>query len=288
MRFDPGKAWLHPVLRPPSYGDDYPYAEFEVEINVERVRGSTAVEVNAVFELSDPDLLRLLAVGAARYVLLIKASKTHFRDLIESDGKYVNKTYSSGDLSGRVEFIPFLVCTRDLPGFRAGGWHPDFVGRTFDIVAGAVLAEDVPKDYWIDTADEAPFGSIFVHKPRPDLPDGHWDYELAEDRVWIVMSSADTERYMAARDRANNQPDGQYLMNGLYLPALIAILNDVDQNTDDYQDTRWFSSLNERLEAVGCRALGEANSNRLIDAQKVLDSPFLKMPVIAEAEADSP
>ena len=287
MRFDPGKAWPHPVLRPPSYGDDYPHAEFEVEINVERIQGSTAVEVDAAFELSDPDLLQLVADQAACYVLLIKASRIHFRVLIESGHKHINREFYSGDLSGRAEFIPFLICTRDLPAFRAAGWHPDFHGRAFDIEAGSVLAEDVPKDYWIDTADEAPFGSIFGHKPRQDLPDGRWEYEIAEDRIWIVMSGNDADRYTAARDRANNQPEGQYLMNGLYLPALIAVLNEVDQTADDHRDSRWFSSLDQRLEDVGCQPLGSPNANRLIDAQKVLDLPFLKMPLIARGEADS-
>lgn len=47
MRFDPGKAWPHPVLRPPSYGDDYPHAEFQVEIEVLRSVTGTAVEVTA-------------------------------------------------------------------------------------------------------------------------------------------------------------------------------------------------------------------------------------------------
>ena len=54
MRFDPGKAWPHPVLGPPSYGDDYPHAEFEVEREVERAQGSTSVEVTAEFELRRP------------------------------------------------------------------------------------------------------------------------------------------------------------------------------------------------------------------------------------------
>ena len=67
MRFDPGKAWPHPVLRPPSYGDDYPQAEFQVEIEVKRVKGSTAVEVHADFELSDPSLLRLIKQDKARF-----------------------------------------------------------------------------------------------------------------------------------------------------------------------------------------------------------------------------
>ena len=286
MRFDPGKAWPHPVLRPPSYGDDYPHAEFEVEIEIKRVQGSTAVEVDAMFELSDPDLLQLVADNAAQYVLLIRASKTHFRDLIESSDTHINKLFPGGNLSGRAEFTPFLVCARELMAFRANGWHPDFAGRTFDIATGAVLAEDVPKDYWIDTADEAPFGSIFGHKPSPYIPDGRWEYELDQDRVWIVMSNADAARYTAARDRVNSQPEGQYLMNGLYLPALIAVLNEVDQDPDCHRDSRWFASLDQRLEAIGCQPLGSTSVNRLLDAQKVLDYPFLKMPIIAEVETN--
>ena len=285
MRFDPGKAWPHPILRPRSYGDDYPHAEFEVEIEVKRIQGSTAIDVDAVFQLSDPDLLQLVAKEAAQYVLLIKAPHTHFRDLIKSDDPHVKRRFSHGDLSGRTEFTPFLVSTRELPAFSATGWHPDFAGRTFNFATGAVLAEDVPKDYWIDTADESsPLGSIFGHKTRHDIPDGRWECELAVERVWIVMSDADADRYLVARDRVNKQPEGQYLMNGLYLPALTAVLNEGDQNADDHRDSRWFAALDQRLEAVGCEPLGSKNSNRLIDAQKVLDSPFLKMPMIAEAD----
>ena len=185
-----------------------------------------------------------------------------------------------------MEFSPFLVCVRALPSFQAQGWHPDFAGRTFDLSAGAVLAEDEPKDYWIDTADETPLGSIFGHKSRPDLPDGCWEYELAEERIWIVMSTTDATRYRAAREHANNQPEGQYFMNGLYLPALVAVLNEVDGSTLEYQDCRWFASLDQRLDAVGCQPLGEKSSNRLKDAQKLLESPFPRMPMIVAAEAE--
>lgn len=288
MRFDPGKAWPHPVLRPPRYGDDYPFAEFEVEIEVKRTKGSTAVEVNALFELSDPDLQKLITRGAAHYALVIKASRTHYRDLIETSEKHISKQFVQGELSGRVEFAPFLVCTQELSAFSADGWHDDFDGLSFDIPNGAVLAEDIPKDYWIDTADETPLGSIFGHKTNTDLPDGSWKCELSRERVWIVMSKFDTDRYHAARNTANNQPDGQYLMNGLYLPALLTVLYEADQNQDEYRDYRWFASLDQRLEAVGCKPLGSTNCNRLVDAQKVLDFPFSKMPMIARADTNEP
>ena len=281
MRFDPSKAWPHPVLRPPRYGDDYPHAEFEVEIEFTRSKGSTAVEVQAEFQLSEPSLLKLVDEGSGKYVLLIKAPRTHFRELIESNGVRLQKSYPAGALAGRVEFAPFLVSTKDLKGFRAEGWHPDFYGRAFDISAGSVLAEDEPKDYWVDAADEAPLGSIFGHKPSSDLLDGRWICELAEERVWIVMSNTDSARYMAARDRVNNRPDGQYLMNGVYLPALVAVLNEVDGNVEDFQDYRWFAFLDQRLADVGCSLLGSTNANRLVDAQIILDSPFPKMSLIA-------
>ena len=210
----------------------------------------------ADFELSDPTLLQLVKQDKAQFALLVKAPKTHCRQLLQSDKPNITQSFSRGELSGRVEFAPFLVCTRALPSFRADGWHSDFAGRVFDIAAGAVLAEDVSKDYWIDTADETPLGSIFGHDCRPDLPNGRWDYELTEDRVLIVMSTADAARYEVARERANNQPEGQYLMNGLYLPALVAVLNDIDENVDDYSGYRWFASLDQRLEAVECPLLG--------------------------------
>ncbi len=268
MRFDPGKAWPHPVLRPPTYGDDYPNAEFEVEIQVERTQKTTAVEVNASFALSEPSLLALLEEEKAQFALLIRSPSTHCRQLLQSTEPDIKHPFPTGTLSGRVEFAPFLVCVEILRNFQADGWHSDFAGRQFDIDPGAVLAEDESKDYWIDTADEAPLGSIFGHKQRPDLAEGRWDYELSEDRVWIVMSNLDAQHYQAAREQADNQPEGQYLMNGLYLPALVAVLNDVDRNIDEYKDYRWYSSLDQRLESVGCRHLGSVSSNRLVDAQK--------------------
>ena len=284
MKFDPGKAWPHPVLRPRAYGDDYPRAEFQVEIGVERRQGSTSVEVSADFELSDSSLLDLLRQSKARYALLIKSPKTHCRLLLESYRSSIKQSFSAGQLSGRVSLAPFLICTNALPAFRSEGWHADFGQRTFDVPAGAVLAEDVDKEYWIDTADEAPLGSIFGHKPLDTVVDGHWEVELDQDRVWIVMSAADDARYEAARKRTNNQAEGQYLMNGLYLPALLSVLKDVDQNPAEYEGYRWFASLDQRLELVGCLPLGSPNSNRLADAQKILEHPFLKMPIIAQAE----
>ena len=81
----------------------------------------------------------------------------------------------------------------------------------------------------------------------------------------------------------NKHQDGFYLISGIYLPVLIAVLNDLDQAMDDYHEFSWFSSVERRLEELECKPIGSPDANRLLDAQKILDSPFHKMPIIAEA-----
>ena len=285
MRFDSGKGWPHPVLRPPEYGDDYPNAEFEVEIDCRRDKGGVAVEMTVEFALSDPDLLRLVDEDAAEYVVLVKSTKTHFRQEFRSQETRVSANFK-GHLSGRLEISSFLVCVRQQTNFKAEGWHSDFAGLTFDLEPGVVLAEDKPKEYWIDVADEAPIGAIFEHRPG-SRQDGGWECNLDSDRVQILLSDIDSNRFQQARESVNNTPDAQYLMNGLYLPVLIHVLSAADGNQDIYEEYRWFDSLNRRLEAVGCKELGAPSVDRSIDAQKVLEHPFVKMPMMAETDEES-
>ncbi len=285
MRIDPGKGWPHPVLRPREYGDDYPNAEFEVDIARKLAPGSIGADITAEFSLSDPDLLRLVQDGAAQYVLLVKSPKTHFRQEFRSAAPLINRSFR-GELSGLIECSPFLVCVELQYGFVAQGWHSDFTGLAFDLAPGVVLAEDKPKGCWIDAADESPIGTIFATEPSGSQ-NGRWECNLGGNRIKICLSSADSTRFATARDQANNTPQGQYLMNGLYLPVLIHVLNEADKADGEYTDYRWFESLNNRLERLGCEPLGSKHADRAIDAQKVLESPFVKMPLIAEAGGDS-
>lgn len=287
MKFDLAKVWPHPVLRPPSYGNDYPDAEFEVDIDVSLTKDGTTVKTDVVFRLSEPDMSSLIEQGSADYVLLVKASRTQFREAIAAKGQSkICRVFRAGTLSGRVSLSPFVICREGLTSFRSNSWHDDFGDRTYCIPPGAVLAEDVPKDYWVDTADERPLGSIFGHKDRADIENGYWKVELGRKRIWIVMSPGDSARYCDARDKINETTRAQYLMSGLYLPALMDVLKTVDDDVAHFQDFRWFASLNKRLEDVGCSALGSKDADRLVDAQKVLEAPMFKMPLFQDASRE--
>lgn len=276
MLHDSAKAWPHPVLHP--HGDDYPDAEFEVDIDLRATKDGAMVRVEAVYRLSEQELLRLISREYAAYCLLVKATSTQYRRAFVGSSRQIEETFELGALAGRVRLSAYVVSTRELADFRADGWHSDFGTKTYVIPAGTVLAEDVPKEYWIDTADDRSLGSIIGHRAGRNVVEGYWRVEIDEKRIWIVMSHSDTDRYRELRDRVGQSSDGQYLMNGLYLPALVEALHRVDQGTEDYQEYRWFASLERRLEDVGGQVLGAKDADRVADAQKILEGPMLRMP----------
>lgn len=286
MRFDPAKSYPHPVLR--RWSSDYPDAEFQVDITSDRRRGGTELLVRAEFELSDPDLQALVDAGRALYVLRVLASRTHLREAVTSSTPEIEKVFDEGLLHGRVVFSPFLVSCDSLRSFAAAGWHSDYRSLRFDIDAGSVLAEDEPKEYWIDTAEDAPIGSIFKVRPTNDaaLDQGIWRCGLDEQKLILEMAVPDYERFVSAREKVKDTSDVQYLMNAVYLPALIYVLQEADRGEEEYGDLRWYRSLNARLnDTAGCGRLGAKGADRLKDAQRLLHAPFGRMPVVAEVDA---
>lgn len=281
MTFDPQKLYPYPVLRPQS--EDYPQAEFQVTVKVGRVEQTTALTVEAEFMLSDPDLLSLVEKDRACYVLQIRAPQTYFRLALYDTENQITKNFSHGLIAGRTEFSPYLVATDHIRDFRASEWHSDYDGMSFDIAPGMVLAVDQHEEYTIDTAEEAPLGSIFQLFENISLSGGFWTINHESDRVTIEMAPQDHARFTAARESVNNRPDAAYIMNSVYLPALIYVLQEGDDDSEEFSDKRWFRALNARLESKNLPKLGE-KSNRLVDAQTLLEYPFAKLPLLSDQD----
>lgn len=282
MKFDLAKSYPHPVLRPQS--SDYVDRAFQVEIELDLIAEATDLRLTAEFELSDSDIQRLIDDGCASYALLARCSKTHYRALMWSSTGDIRHDIRDGEIAGLVEFAPFVIATRRIDGFSATQWHPDFEGMTFNLAEGTVLALDEPKEYWIDNAEEAPIGSIFDLGRTDDtnLQPGQWRCDLEGDRVRIEMPEDNHARFLAARAAIDGGADGAYLMNGVYLPALVYVLTQADASEHDLGDYRWFRCLNARLAVLGRPALGskDAKIDRLRDAQLVFDDPFARLPLL--------
>ena len=274
MKYDPGKSFPYPVLRPRS--TDYQKVEFQVTCNIERVEGGTEISIVAEFNLSDPDLISEVKFKRAQYVLLVRCQSTYFRREIRSGSNQFRHSFKNGILAGRTEISPFLTCKSRLSKFHARNWHDDYRGLSFDLEEGSVLALDYPYVFWIDRADEGPIGSIFELRLIRDMEDGKWNCDPDADRVQLQLSESDFRTFCDARGRVQNSPRATFIMNGVYLPALAWLLNEADEGQSIYSERRWYSSLETRLAACDCKPLGKG-TNRLRDTQVLLERPFSKL-----------
>lgn len=280
MKFDDAKSFPHPVLRPRS--TDYERVEFQVQVKVERIEGTTAVRVGAEFTMSDPDLLSLVERKAARYSLVLRCPTTNFRRDLSSPTPHVEREFSHGILAGELETTPFCVAVRPIPAFRAASWNADYDGLEFDLPEGAVLAMDDSVTRWVDTADEGHIGTIFKLVPYEPAVRGQWSCEPTEERVEIRMHPEDCRRFLEARKRVGSSSDRYYLMNGVYLPALLHLLEVADAEPDEHESKRWYARLEARLEKLNCEPIGSESAERLKDAQAILESPFRGLPLLGE------
>ena len=282
MRFDDGKAFPHPVLRHGS--TDYPDAEFQVQLDLVRREHNSGVRLSAQFDLSAPNLLELIEHGDAQYTLILSCSTTHFRIACATADRHLEHDIPPGKLRGLTELFPFVIASSEVRDFRSEYWHEDFrdFGR-LDIPPGTVLAADSQKTYYIDNAEEAPIGSIFETRESPNALDGRWECNLDGERVQILLSPGDHNRLSRARNELNGKPDAAYLMNSLWLPALHHVLVLADASTRDYDARRWFRALDAKLSDAKRDTLGSSKSDRLKDAQQLLEYPFASLPCLDNA-----
>ncbi len=280
MKFDPNKVYPYPVLRPGS--SDYSNAEFQVEYRIQRIEETTTLKVEADFQLSDLTLLNLISLAHAQYVLLVRSATTHQRLARCSQEGQITLDFRDGGLAGLTEIRGLITATRCLPALSVPGWRSDYRDATFNIPIGAVLAEDEPKEYWIDTAEEMPVRSVFRLEESDAIPHGRWSCSLDDQRIIIFMSPRDFAIFRKSRNTLNGTEGASYIMNSVYLPALLYVLQEADQDGEGggYDDYRWYRALNQCLKKAGCPLLG-SGEDRIADAQKLLDHPFATIPFMS-------
>ena len=277
------KAFPHPVLR--NGGTDYLGSEFFTELSVERIEGTTQLRVLADFTLNDPMLTDLIRQKIASYVILIKCPETYLRKEKVSFEPKIECIFENGQIVGGIEITCFIVSVNAISNFSTKHWHSDYQGLSFDVRPGTVLAIHETKDFWIDTVDEEDIGSIINLEADVRVERGYWSCDLHHDRIKVCVASDDYPEICDIREKLSGTDDAIYLLNGFFLPVLIYVLMEADNDLGEYKGYRWFTALNNKLDSIKTAKLGDNSSDRATDAQKIFRSSFGTMVAVMKGEA---
>lgn len=100
------------------------------------------------------------------------------------------------------------------------------------------------------------------------------------DRITILAGPGTYENIRVLREQARGP---QVVMNAIYLPAVMEVLDAMRMSDEAYEGRRWYQTFHAKCDAKGVDP--SADSSILESAQKLLDSPAgLLADLVADTE----
>jgi hypothetical protein len=269
MKITETTSYPHPVLAP--WSEDIQNARFETHIAFQLDEEQNQVTVRCEATLDHPDLRALIESGSATFGCFIKCEKTGLRRLQPLGFPAGSQQFASGALLGRVELRPMIWSARAIGQYLPSGAHAEFAEAS-DIDPGQILALDDAQVIDITRPPLPPLESIFEIQLSDDVADGTIEIDTDMDRVTVRMPKA---TYDLVQDmRSAHESTRAVLMNALYVPIIMEILDQLRYGDDQFEQHRWLHPFRARCELAG---VDITKPDLFNDAQRLLQQPFASL-----------
>lgn len=270
MQIHPHKSFMYPVLRDGS--DDYLSGRFEAQISVLENPYRQTVRLNVECSLDQPQLKALIQKGHAAYGLRIKCADTFHRECLFQQNPSFSRDYEAGRVCGRMEILPLVVCLNNGSRLESQDFHPEFQSTTFYLKEGQVLAHARSLQYYLGINSDS-IGTVFKSMSTKDLKKGIFNVLWGDDLVTLQFSVEDEVQFTQAR--SGDQDALRGFMTGIYLPAVLSVLQEMDTYPEAHEDKKWYQVIHKELVNNNMALPGDTRSpNRLMDAQQLLKRPL--------------
>lgn len=267
MRITAKTRFPHPVLSPNT--GDYISDEFSfsMDIQVMENRSTGAVTLEHTITLTEPNIRDLIESNKATVGCFIKCGDTFFTSLKTMAWPSGVSDFQPGLLLNRVTFQPIIWLKTDIHEWNAETIHPEFQ-PPISLSAGEILAIGEQLVISVGQAKLKPIESIFDLVKSEKLSDGQIKIELNSNQISIQVSTKTFNTIAQLRE----QRDGKtILLNAIYLPSVMEVLDILRQGEDEYESYRWYQPFIAICDDKGVRL--EENMSILSAAQLLLEYP---------------
>jgi len=277
MKISESTSYPHPVLAP--WSDDIGGATIETTINFREDDENNQVSIHCEMRLDQPDIVALINSGAACFGCYVRCQETGMRRLQRIGFPAGTHDFASGALLGRVQIRPVVWAISSISGYKPTGVHSEFSAGS-NIQPGQILALDFEQVIEVTRPPLASVESIFEIVAAEDLDEGEFEIDTDADRITVRMPEATYQLVQAlrqtdARSRAT-------IMNALYMPIVMDVLDQLREDTSQFEQYRWFHPFYARCQLCDVNL---EQPDLMNDAQKLLDKPFTSLRVLVDEEA---
>jgi hypothetical protein len=269
MRINEHMRFPYPVLSKNT--KDYLEGNFNVKIEVSESRSTGKISIKYDVELSEPSISKLVDNNEAALKLFVVGRHTFYNELHDIKNEKGDIEFNKGELLGPVILRPLVCAISDIYIENLSNLNEEFREISWSFSPSDIIAigEEIKLDVGLDKL--APMETIFNLVINEDIIDGGTNVSFDEDKILIAANKKTVEGINALR---GNHVGQIILLNGVYLPAIMEVLEAIKSGIHDYEGKRWFSTFAAKCNFHGVNL---KDPDLLIDAQKLLQLPLLKL-----------
>lgn len=264
MRITEHSRFAHPVLAPNS--GDFASGAFDLTIVADEKPTTGALSIEHEVLLTEPSIRQLVESGKAAVGIFVRCDDTYYRELRRVSWPRGRTDFLPGTLLNRVIMRPLIWLEEDL-----GAWNPEGVHREFEppmsLRSADVIAVGTEYILSVGQSKLAALESIFELSLSAEPIEGI-RVDPDADRIQIMVGPGLFQTISLLREQ---QSGLSVLLNGVYLPAVMEVLDLIRTGAADFSERRWHQAFTAKCDAKG---INPSDPQSLIEsAQHLLEHP---------------
>lgn len=268
------RLYPHPVLA--WFSDDYRAAMFQPAFEPSGNKGFYKIQMTC--KTSSRSLNRLVADKQAAYAVHIECPATRYRALFTSTDQSFEIDIPVADIDGKVEVCRLIVASQEINNYASDEFHPDFTGRSFNLMRGDVLAVAEDITFYADKkADElAKLPSIFSIRRASESDAPPLNVDLMGDRIAVYLSPSTHDKFTSLN---SDELLRSTLSASVLVPALVLALEKMmrPEDRETLVDLRWYRTVAKKLKDIGINVDGlseDGGESSLVLSNKLIGDPL--------------
>ncbi|MFO0599814.1 MAG: hypothetical protein U0228_31185 [Myxococcaceae bacterium] len=189
----------------------------------------------------------LIDSGQADHVLTIECGATFVRRVCRQREPNFDVSFATGDLQGKVDLALRIRATRAIVGYQPSELHEDYGATTFDVEAGAILAEGPRFSFEVlDEFDQPnPNAGSLIRVKETSAEEGPARFDFTDsNRIYILLSKQEFKTYLRVHVALP-----ELVHSALVFPCLIRAIEQMRKDeTEGGEQAGWRRKLRALLE----------------------------------------
>lgn len=268
------RLFPYPVLCDET--DDYNENEIKILSQVkERVND---LEIKVMFQLENIEMLDLIRMGYAEYVVHLECSTTSYRKVIKSDVSEIVYSIPKSRVNIEVTVLGLVVAKRRIENFRSEALNEDYTDENICFEKGSILAyKNLPRIYIYKNYEELAGNESLFSIIKVGLPDEEETkplvFDLTGDRIKILVDPKTYGAYIHFQQKTS------IALSMLVMPAVHYMIDELRACSDSFTNCMWYMKMKQFYKAQGKDFIEDvihSDRNIVEIAQEMLKSPIGK------------